>query len=535
MSASTKKQLRKAQEAEKLTEKQLAEQKEAKKLKLYTTIAVVVLAALVLFAGIFGVSQAIANTGIRERNTVAVTIGEHEISNAELSYYYIDAVNNFQENYGSYTSLLGLDSSKALDKQEISEGYTWADDFIASAVQNATSIYALNDAAKEAGFTLSDNDLVSIDSTFSMMELYATYNYGYSDLETYLKAMYGSGATVESYRNYYEMSVLAQNYEAYYNDSLTYTTEDLRAAEVENYNQFSSYSYNTYYQSVSAFYGEDATDEQIEIARMFAESEVAKLAEGEYASVADFDAAISAMDVNKDSTTASYSYTDVIYSGISATYSEWVTDSSRKAGDVTSIASTSTDADGNEIVNGYYVVYYVGSTDNDFALANVRHILVAFDHSHDESEEHDHDEASYTDEEKAAAKLTAEELYAQWQAGDATEDSFAALANEMSDDGDGTTGGLYTEVYPGQMVTNFNDWCFADGRKAGDTGIVESEYGYHIMFYVGDSDVSYRDHLITENLRTTDANNWFSNLIDSLTVTTLDTKYIRTDLVLGSN
>ena len=82
MSASTKKQLRKAQEAEKLTEKQLAEQKEAKKLKLYSIIAVVVLTALVLFAAIFGISQGIANSGIRERSTVAMTVGEHEISNA---------------------------------------------------------------------------------------------------------------------------------------------------------------------------------------------------------------------------------------------------------------------------------------------------------------------------------------------------------------------------------------------------------------------------------------------------------------------
>ena len=50
MSASSKKKLRNAEQAEKLTEKQLAEQKEAKKLKLYTTLAVVILAALVLFA-----------------------------------------------------------------------------------------------------------------------------------------------------------------------------------------------------------------------------------------------------------------------------------------------------------------------------------------------------------------------------------------------------------------------------------------------------------------------------------------------------
>ena len=93
MSASSKKKLRNAEQAEKLTEKQLAEQKEAKKLKLYTTLAVVILAALVLFAAYVGISRTISNSGIRERNTVALTIGDKEISNAELNYYFIDAVN----------------------------------------------------------------------------------------------------------------------------------------------------------------------------------------------------------------------------------------------------------------------------------------------------------------------------------------------------------------------------------------------------------------------------------------------------------
>ena len=532
MSASTKKQLRKAQEAEKLTEKQLAEQKEAKKLKLYSIIAVVVLTALVLFAAIFGISQGIANSGIRERSTVAMTVGEHEISNAELSYYYIDVVNQFYQDYGTYASMLGLDMTKPLDEQEISEGYTWADDFMASATQNAASIYALADEAKANGFTLTEEDIASIDSDMTMMEFYAVYSYGYTDLETYLKAMYGSGATVESYRNYYEMSHLAEHYEAHYTDSLTYTDADLRAAEAEDYNHYTSYSFNTYYQSISAFHGEDATEEEIAQAEKLAEAEVQKLVEGEYASVADLDAAISAMDVNADSTSASYAYTDILSTSVSSTYSEWVTDSSRKAGDVTYVANTSTDSEGNKTVSGYYVIYFVGSNDNNFALADVRHILVKPEGG---SYDSNTGATTYSDEEMAAAKVAAEELYAQWQAGEATEESFAALANEKSADGDGTTGGLYECIYPGQMVTNFNDWCFTEGRKTGDTGIVESNYGYHIMFYVGDNAMSYRDYLITKDLRTTDVNEWYTNLIDSVTVNTLDTKYIRTDLVLGSN
>ena len=57
MSASSKKKLRKEQEAAALTEKQLAEQKEAKKLKLYTAAFVIVLVALLVVAVVFGVSN----------------------------------------------------------------------------------------------------------------------------------------------------------------------------------------------------------------------------------------------------------------------------------------------------------------------------------------------------------------------------------------------------------------------------------------------------------------------------------------------
>ena len=38
------------------------------------------------------------------------------------------------------------------------------------------------------------------------------------------------------------------------------------------------------------------------------------------------------------------------------------------------------------------------------------------------------------------------------------------------------------------MVTEFNDWCFADGRAVGDSGIVKTSYGYHIMFFSGEGE-----------------------------------------------
>jgi parvulin-like peptidyl-prolyl isomerase len=92
---------------------------------------------------------------------------------------------------------------------------------------------------------------------------------------------------------------------------------------------------------------------------------------------------------------------------------------------------------------------------------------------------------TYSDEEKAAAKAKADEILAAWQAGEATEDSFAALAKEKSTDpGSASNGGLYEDIYPGQMVAAFEDWCFDPFRKAGDVEMVETEYGWHIMYFV---------------------------------------------------
>ena len=60
MSASSKKKLRNEQEAVKMTERQIAEQQEAKKLKLYTTAFVVVLAVILVLAITIGVLVCIA-------------------------------------------------------------------------------------------------------------------------------------------------------------------------------------------------------------------------------------------------------------------------------------------------------------------------------------------------------------------------------------------------------------------------------------------------------------------------------------------
>lgn len=82
------------------------------------------------------------------------------------------------------------------------------------------------------------------------------------------------------------------------------------------------------------------------------------------------------------------------------------------------------------------------------------------------------------------AENKANEIYQQWLKGEATEESFGELAKEHSSDGSAVYGGLYEDVPEGYMVQPFNDWCLDKTRKPGDHGIVKTEFGYHIMYFV---------------------------------------------------
>ena len=106
MSASSKKKLRKELNAAAMTEKQLQEQKEAKKLRLYTGLFAAAMAVIILVV----IVSRVVSSGFIPRSTTAMTIGGTKVSAAELNHYYIDSVNNFVTQAGDYISLYGLDT-----------------------------------------------------------------------------------------------------------------------------------------------------------------------------------------------------------------------------------------------------------------------------------------------------------------------------------------------------------------------------------------------------------------------------------------
>lgn len=152
----------------------------------------------------------------------------------------------------------------------------------------------------------------------------------------------------------------------------------------------------------------------------------------------------------------------------------------------------------DEQVSAYYDenADTIGVAKDDSLMIDVRHILITPAAVEDVLDADGNVDETATAAAAAAAKEAAREeaeaLYADWQAGEATEESFGDLAYYNSDDpGSYGSGGLYEDVYPGEMVAAFNDWCFDPARQPGDTGIVETDYGYHIMYFVEYGETSY--------------------------------------------
>lgn len=161
----------------------------------------------------------------------------------------------------------------------------------------------------------------------------------------------------------------------------------------------------------------------------------------------------------------------------------------------------------------------IGVEKDDSLMVDVRHILIQPEAVEDVTDEDGNvDEeatAKATEEAMEAARAEAESIYEQWKNGEATEDSFGELAyNESMDTGSYGKGGLYEDVYPGEMIAEFNDWCFDQSRQPGDTDIVKTDYGYHIMYFVGYGETSYWRQVTKETMVQNAYDAFFSELME---------------------
>ena len=581
MSASNKKKLRKEQNAAALTEKQKRERQEAKKLKAYTLTFAIVM--ILVVAVVVGVVVTPLIDGVIRQNSTTVTIGDHKLSAADLTYFYMDAISEHQQtvyeqyynSFGNYWSImLGFDTTKPLNEQKYDDsGKTWADHFIDTAIEDAKGVYALYDDANANGYTLTADEQKNLDSYAETLELYATY-YGYSSIQSYLRNSYGNGASEKSYLEYYKVCTIASSYLNKHADDLDYKLEDYRAYEKDKFDDYSVVSYVHYTMKYNSYLGEGTksedgktttwTDEEKEAARAAMKADMEALLAAGVKDKASFDLAIHSWDINKlekdettdkeDSSSSSSSSTKKLPTStevkrayfdnitLHAGALEWLKESDRKAGDLKAFEvytyaehddpdhEHGDDCGCSRTVDGYTIVLFTERDDQTTKMVNVRHILVKFTGGTKDEDGN----TTYSDEEKAKAKAEAEKLLKQWQDGKANEESFGDLANAESDDQNGkvTNGGLYEDVFVGQMVEAFEDWCFDETRKAGDTGIVETEYGYHVMYFSSTDEMSYRDLLIDADMRAEATEEWHDALVEKTPYTLHSLKMMDYDFVV---
>lgn len=465
--------------------------KSIEKRNAFSKVAKKVISIVLVVAIVCGIAWKFVDSfGLVERFATAVTVGDTKVTAAHFNYFYVSQyqqMSYYAQQYSQYGYDMGYDTSVAPDEQDSTEkdedgnAITWAESFENSAVSNVQYILAYYNEAIKAGYELTDDEKTEINETIESYRSSAAEN-NYS-LNAYLRQTFGAGFTEKIFKNQLEMEKIAQRFNEDKAAELKEAVkdEDIKAEYAENrkdydYADVRYFAFN--FSTLTAEEGE--TDDELAARQEKANSELTAKAKSIYDSLTDVKSFSSAITAYKNEGSETPSDTDfttlsenTTYSSLTAATSEetadWAFDVARKAGDKSMITGE----------KAIYIIYVIAPI-HEMNSVSVRHCLVEFDAE---------DSSNVTDEEKSEAKVQAEALYQDWLAGEKTEESFSEMAKESSEDtGSQEDGGLYANIrISDSYVQAFKDWSFDPARKAGDTEIIETEYGYHIMYFVSDN------------------------------------------------
>lgn len=385
------------------------------------------------------------------KDRVVATLDDEELTNERLQVFYwmkvYDMLNYYAEQYGDYAMYyLGLDLSKPLSEQIYNKetGMTWEQYFLEEAIFTWHRYRSLVAEAEKAGYQMpADYQKEFANMKASMAE--SAEKSGYESIDAMLQADLGSTATFDAYYYYMESYYISNLYFDELTAKLEFTDGELDAFYEKNKESLAEYGvakdgsllvdFRNILVKPVATKGEDGksviTDEAWETCLQEAQEIMQTLQSKEL-----------------DGET---------FAALAKTKSE----------DKTSAAN-----------GGLY--QYVGK--NQLATVDIRHILV----KPKGGTKDENGSVVYSDEEWETCRASAQALLDQYLAGEKTESAFGALANEHSEDQNGkvTNGGLYADVMVGQMIEAFDKWIFDSSRTPGETGLVKTPYGYHVMYFV---------------------------------------------------
>ena len=469
---------------------------------------------------VLAIALLVWDSGFFQKRSTAVTIDGEDFGPAVLQYYYQSAVNN-----AYYSSVMGdadyasFDSSVDPADQVYDEetGQTWRDFLLDEAIGDLTQVTVLAHTAQAEGYTLPEADQALYDSEMASLDQTWRSSGQYDSLDSYLKLNFGSYMDEDTLRDLYADQVLADSYRTHYQDGLTYTDEELESYYGEHANELDNFGYSvfTIQASVTAETDEDGntvekTEEETQAEFDAAKAEAQALAQEIQSRLTAGEDPQALADEYSEELYSSSIHAVTVGSTLATTataYCDWLYDGARTAGEV---SLQELDRSESQVYN-YYVVQFDSRERDEDPTADVRHILVSAGQSP-------------TEESFAEAEEKAQTLLDQWKAGEATEDSFAALAvTNSADSGSASTGGLYTGISSiDSLEPNFLNWALDSARQPGDTGIVKNEssaiQGWHIMYFVGWDDPAWKC-TARDKLRAADASQWLEGLTEAAQVT----------------
>lgn len=441
-----KKMQRRKEEAERAKKEQL-------KSRITTGVVVGLLAAFVLS---FPIRSAIAVNG------EYIRVNGEKITQVEFDYNYALAKSSYLNMYGSYMSMYGMDMS-TLDSQQYSEDLTFGDYFEQMAVDKITDTKALKAAAEAEGFTYDTAEEYA--TTIADMKAAAEAE-GVS-YKQYMKAIYGPLATESRLKDIIQETLYTAAYFNQKSDEMMPSKDEITAYYEENKDEYDSIDYHmTIVEAelpTTAPDGSVPTDETgKEVAYEPTEEEIATAM-----AAAKEKADEAAKTVAQDG--EAYTNVNLQMSYVNALIQDFLFDESRKVGD-TYVAEDTT-------YNRYLVVSFDGRYLDETPTNDVRMIM--------------------------STTMPSEAMLAEWKGGEATEESFIALANKYDEAGnaDGFVESLATSYMPEEMKA----WLTSSERKAGDTYAIDVEDdANYVVYYLEPNDpgwmVNIRGELLNETL-----------------------------------
>ncbi|MBO5248152.1 MAG: peptidyl-prolyl cis-trans isomerase [Clostridia bacterium] len=454
---------------------------------------VALVCALVLLASI--ALAVVAKNGYFRRNTVVMEIGDTEINAIEYNYGYYTALNNFYSQYYYYASSLGFDPSTSLKSQDcyFDPEISWYDYFVNQTKTQFEEIYLIYNKAVEDGFTMTEESAKSLEDSIKDLENAAKE--AKMSVNKYLRSVYGPNITLNDYKEYVSRRLIFADFCEKYMDGLSYPTEEIEKYYSDNKKDLDVVSYYVY--TAKADTKNEKTAEEIANGIKDASTDVTS-----------FLTALKGV-VGEDT------FEEKTYLTEGATYtkddqaSEWLFDDARKAGDVTVIKTAATSSASTDT---YKVICFVERGWETYRLATMRHILLSVTNLTNEDGSTIKDESGKAKTNDAEQKAAAEALLKQWKDGAATQDSFAALVKDNSNDtGSVENGGLYEDFDKKTMVSEITDWIWAEGRKEGDCEIVKTSYGYHLVYFVGYGEEKWNSDVV-KTLKNNDYSDYLKEL-----------------------